>query len=105
MTIFDKPALPGLEPTPPTYVDELDDERVWARSHIARRRKLRADIVAYVVINAFLLVVWALTGAGYFWPAWVLAGWGVALLLDIWNFNQHRPITDADIDSELHTRR
>ena len=36
---------------------------------------------AYVVVNAFLLAVWALTGAGYFWPAWVILGWGLAVVL------------------------
>ncbi len=35
----------------------------------------------YVVINVFLVGVWALSGAGFFWPAWVLLGWGLALVL------------------------
>lgn len=35
----------------------------------------------YVVINVFLIGVWALAGAGYFWPAWVILGWGLALVL------------------------
>jgi hypothetical protein len=105
MTIYDKPTLPVMEPLPQPTQAVLDEDRAWARAHIARRRKLRADVVAYVAINAFLVVVWALTGAEYFWPAWVLAGWGVALLLDVWNFNQHRMITDDEIDTELGARR
>ena len=36
---------------------------------------------AYVVVNAFLIAVWALAGAGYFWPAWVILGWGLAVVL------------------------
>ncbi len=36
---------------------------------------------SYVIINVFLVGVWALAGAGYFWPAWVLLGWGLALVL------------------------
>jgi hypothetical protein len=35
----------------------------------------------YVVINVFLVAIWALTGAGYFWPAWVILGWGLAVVL------------------------
>jgi len=105
MTIYDKPTLPGMEPLPQPTEAALDDDRAWARAHIARRRKLRADLVGYVLINAFLVVVWALTGTGYFWPAWVLAGWGLALALDFWNYTQHRSITDADIDRELQSRR
>jgi hypothetical protein len=37
----------------------------------------------YVVVNGFLVAVWALsTGLGsYFWPAWVIVSWGLALVL------------------------
>jgi hypothetical protein len=28
-----------------------------------------------------LVAIWALGGGGYFWPAWVIAWWGVALLM------------------------
>ncbi|MFF5156006.1 2TM domain-containing protein [Streptomyces sp. NPDC000348] len=80
-------------------------EREWAHKRLEKKRKLRADLVAYVVINAFLIVVWALTGAGYFWPGWVLGGWGVFLLLDAWQAYFRRPITEEDIDRELRGMR
>jgi fatty acid desaturase len=51
-----------------------------ARRRVEKRRKFRADLVAYVLINAGLIAVWAATGFGYFWPGWVLGGWGVLLL-------------------------
>ena len=35
----------------------------------------------YVVINVFLVGVWVLAGGGYFWPAWVILSWGLALVL------------------------
>jgi hypothetical protein len=76
-----------------------------ARKRVERKRKFRGDLVAYVVINAFLVGVWAATGDGYFWPGWVMAGWGVLLLLDGWNAYYRRPITDADIDRELRNER
>ena len=76
-------------------------EREAARRRLERKRKLVGDIVAYLVVNAFLVGVWAVTGRGYFWPGWVLAGWGVLLLLDAWNTLYRRPITEADIDREL----
>jgi 2TM domain len=72
-----------------------------ARAQVEKKRKFRADLVAYVVINAFLLGAWAATGFGYFWPGWVLAGWGALLLLDGWNVFYRRPVTDADIEKEL----
>jgi 2TM domain len=80
-------------------------EREWARSRVEKKSKFHADLVAYVVINAFLVGVWAVTGAAYFWPGWVLAGWGALLLLDAWNAYGRRPLTEADIDRELHRGR
>jgi fatty acid desaturase len=73
----------------------------WARRRVEKKHKLRADVAAYVVINAFLIGAWAATGFGYFWPGWVLAGWGVLLLLDAWNLYYRRPLTAEDIDREL----
>jgi protein-S-isoprenylcysteine O-methyltransferase Ste14 len=80
-------------------------ERAQARKIVARKRKFGGDVVAYVVINLFLIGIWVVTGAGYFWPGWVLAGWGVLLLLDGWNAYFRRPITEHDVDQELARRR
>lgn len=80
-------------------------EREWARKRIERKRKLRGDLVAYVVVNSFLVVAWAITGGGYFWPGWVLGVWGVLLLLDLLSFYYRKPLTEADIDRELGKRR
>jgi hypothetical protein len=79
-------------------------EREAARKRIERKRKLGGDLIAYVVINGFLIAVWAVTGAGYFWPGWVLGGWGALLLLDAWSVYLRKPPTEGDIDRELAKR-
>jgi hypothetical protein len=89
----------------PSELHGTPAEREQARKRIERKRKLYGDLLAYVVINAFLVVVWAITGAGYFWPGWVLAGWGVLLLLDAWDVYYRKPLTETDIDRELGKRR
>jgi hypothetical protein len=76
-------------------------DRERARMRLQTRRDFGSHVVAYVVVNAFLIGVWALTGAGYFWPAWVLGAWGAGLVLHAWEVFMHRPITDADIDAEV----
>ena len=76
-----------------------------ARKRVEKKRKFKGDVVAYVVINTFLIGVWAVTGFGYFWPGWVLAAWGVFLLLDAWNLYYRRPITEDDIEREMRGRR
>ena len=79
-------------------------ERAMARKRIEKRRGLQGGLVAYVVINAFLVGVWALTGGGYFWPAWIIAGWGVGMLLGLWDY-WRGPVTDADVEDELRRMR
>ena|SRR5215211_4473625 len=74
--------------------------RVAARKRIEKRRNLQGGFVAYVVVNAFLVAVWAMTGGGYFWPAWILAGWGVGMLLGLWDYLRG-PVTEADVDDEV----
>lgn len=81
--------------------DSAVSERLEARKRLQERRDFGSHLVAYVVVNAFLIGVWAMTGAGYFWPAWVLAGWGVGLVLHAWEVFFRRPITEAEIDDEV----
>jgi fatty acid desaturase len=81
------------------------EERARARARVEKKHKLRADLVAYVVVNAALVLTWAVTGFGYFWPGWVLGFWGVFLLLDARNLYYRRPVTEDEIDRELRKRR
>jgi len=39
----------------------------------------RDHLAAYVAVNLLLIVIWAATGAGYFWPIWPLLGWGIGV--------------------------
>jgi fatty acid desaturase len=88
----------------PTPVSEEARER--ARKRLQDRRDFTSHVVAFVVLNAFLIGVWALTGAGgYFWPAWILAAWGTGLLLHAYETFVHRPITEADVDAEPRRHR
>ena len=78
----------------------LDSERQAARKRIEKRRNLQGGLVAYVVINAAFVAIWAITGGGYFWPAWIIVLWGVGMLLAIWDYFRG-PVTEAAVDDEL----
>jgi hypothetical protein len=69
------------------------------------RRDFGSHVVAYVVVNAFLTLMWAVTSGGYFWPAWVLGGWGIGLVLHAWELFVRRPVTNADVQAELQRKR
>ena len=61
-----------------TDLPEEQDERPPARAR-RPRRVLHHQLRAYLLVSVVLLVVWAATGAGYFWPVWPLLGWGLAI--------------------------
>jgi 2TM domain len=85
-----------------TEPDEHESpEWAEARRRVTERRDFGAHLVAYLVVNAGLILIWAVTGAGYFWPAWVLGSWGIGLVLHGWDAFLRRPVTDADIEAEL----
>lgn len=84
-----------------TEASQHASAREAVRRRLERRRKLGADVVTYVVVNVFLVVVWLLTDRGYFWPGWVMAGWAVFLLLGAWDVYGRRPVTEADVDAAL----
>jgi hypothetical protein len=79
-------------------------ERDAARKQLEDRRDFLTHVVAYVVLNAALVVVWAITGGGYFWPAWVIVAWGAGLILHAWDTFLRRRVTEADVDEELRRR-
>ena len=39
----------------------------------------REHLRSYVAVMALLVVIWALTGMGYFWPIWPMLGWGIGV--------------------------
>ena len=57
--------------------------------------------MTYCVVNAMVVGIWAISGHGYFWPAWVILGWGVGLALNVWDVVFRHPITDDDIEREI----
>jgi hypothetical protein len=61
-------------------MDSRDEQlREEAVARLKRRRSFWRMLTTYLIMNAFFILVWALTGAGYFWPGWVLIGWGIGL--------------------------
>jgi len=93
----------GLEHSDPTSPDART--RQQARKRLQSKRDFGSNLAAYIVVNAFLIAVWAMTGGGYFWPAWVIASWGIGIALHAWDAFMRRPITEADIEKEANRLR
>src|SRR5579872_2370048 len=74
-------------------IEEPGGEREQALRRIKKRRDLGAHLVSYVLVNGALWAIWAATGAGYAWPAWVSGAWGIGLLMNVWEVYLRPPIT------------
>jgi 2TM domain-containing protein len=84
---------------------DADDIRQQAIKRLKEKRDFWQHLVSYVIVNAGLVAVWAFTGAGYFWPAWVLGGWGVGLAFHAFNTFAAKPFSESDIKREMDRLR
>ena len=85
-------------------MESQQERREAAIKHLKEKRAFGQDVVAYVVVNAFLVFVWSITGAGYFWPAWVMGAWGIGIVMHAYTVFFQRPITEDEIQREMHKR-
>jgi hypothetical protein len=62
----------------------------------------------YVGVQLLLVAIWALTGAGYFWPIWPFMGWGIGVVVHwcsdrgtehVWASGSRRPLRRRAIGS------
>lgn len=81
-------------------MNDQDERRAAAIERLENKRDVRNHVVIYVVVNAMLVVIWAASGAGYFWPIWSIAGWGIGLAFHAWSTYGERPITEEAIREE-----
>jgi hypothetical protein len=81
---------PGSEP-------ELREQ---ATIRLRKKRDFLAHLLAYVLINGSLLIIWALTGSGFFWPVFPLACWGIGLVFHAWDVYR-QPVSEDKIRREI----
>ena len=85
--------------------DQDQEIRERALQRIKKRRDFTSHLFAYVVINAVVWGIWALTGAGYPWPAWVSGIWAIGLIFNAWDVYGRREITEGEIRQEIDRLR
>ena len=66
-----------------------------------RKRGFISYIVGAVVISLLMVVIWALTDRGTFWPGFVMLGFLVGLVVYGINMVINKPPTDEQINREI----
>ncbi|MEV6273486.1 2TM domain-containing protein [Kribbella sp. NPDC051936] len=79
----------------PLPADADEKLREQAVEELRKRRDLAGHVLAYLMVNTFLVVIWYLTGAGFFWPAFLLFGWGIGLVFHAWDVFWPQPSETA----------
>ncbi len=77
-----------------------EERRELALKQLKKKREFTADLFAYVVVNTFIVGIWAVTGSGFFWPIFPILAWGMGLIFHAWDVYQ-RPPTEEQIRREM----
>jgi hypothetical protein len=86
---------------------DRDDARRQALNRLKAQRSFRSLALTALGVLALMVVIWALSGGGYFWPIWVVFGLGIALVATGWQAYgpRQQPITEEDIQREMDEQR
>jgi hypothetical protein len=87
--------------TPPTE----PQLRELAERSLKKKQDFRGHVVVYLLVNALLVVIWAVAGAGFFWPIFPILGWGCAVAMNAWDVYGRRPASEDQIRREMERLR
>ena len=77
-----------------------------AIAHLKKRRDFVGHLLVYVLVNTFIVVIWAVTGAnGFFWPVFPIVGWGIGVVMNAWDVFGRSDIRDEDVRREMDRMR
>ena len=84
------------------------DLRSQAVDRLKKKRDLKTHVLMYFLVNAFLVVIWAVTSGDdgtFFWPIFVIVGWGIGVVANAWDVYGRKPITEDEIRREQERLR
>jgi len=81
---------------------EGTDLRGIAIVQLRKKRDLQAHLLAYTIVNLFLLAIWSATGAGFFWPMFPIFGWGIGVAFHLWDVYTPAVPSEERIQREMN---
>lgn len=68
-----------------TDTSESAELRERALVRLKKKRDFHIHLAIYLVVNAMIVAVWAMTSAGFFWPIFPMVGWGIGVMANAWD--------------------
>ena len=73
-----------------------------AVQQLKKRRDFYGHLLIYTLVNAFLVVIWAITDPhGFFWPVFPIGIWGIGVVMNAWDVFWRPAISEEDIQHEM----
>ena len=76
---WNQPYMPASAPYVAPAELEYEKRLKEATRRVQKKLNFYRTLTSYVIINAFLWILWLMTGSSYPWPVWVTLGWGIGL--------------------------
>jgi len=78
-----------------------DELRERAIRRLKKKRDLQGHLIVYVLVNTFIVIIWAVTGSGFFWPIFPIVGWGIGVAMNAWDVYRSDEPDEAEIRREM----
>ena len=91
-----------MEAASPNSDDALREQAIV---RLKKKRDFATHVFVYVLVNAFLVAIWAFTSADFFWPIFPILGWGIGLGANAWDVYGRKPISEGEIEQEMSRLR
>lgn len=88
--------------------EERNDEeqlRLRAIRQLKKRRDFYGHVLIFVLVNAAVITLWTMGDRGFFWPVFLLFGWGIGLVMNAWDVFYRSYEDEAQIEREIERLR
>jgi len=84
----------------------MSEEEIYrkARERVEEKKGFYIHLIVYILVNIMLIIIWAVTGAGFPWFIFPLGGWGIGVLfhfLGIFVFSRQTGWERRQIEKEV----
>jgi len=86
-------------------VDRQGELRERAIRRLKKKRDFHAHLLVYFLVNSSLVLIWAFTGHGFFWPVFPMVAWGIGVVMNAWEVYSSEDFSEDAIAHEVDQLR